>query len=200
MKFHILVCAAVAACGLASIGFAQRSAAVPTSRAAVEQRFQSRAEIYELLLADRTREALEQLLALPSPEGISKDLFLVEELTRLSLEFRNAQEPEAAARVATIARDLLSPDNVSKLQSRAERGEAWRLRARIHELILPDSNAARAAWQRALGEEPGDKRSADAIRRIDERAAHAQRQREEIARDPMGPGFVPTPAPPTSQP
>lgn len=169
-------------------------------RAAVDLRFQERTFIYESFLAGNSREALERLLALPGPGGVSRDLFLVKELARLSLELRNAQEPEAAARVATIARDLLTPDNVSKLQSRAERAEAWRLRAQIHELILPDSNAARAAWQLALSEDPEDKRAIDAIRKIDERAAHAQRQREEIARDPMGPGFVPTPVPPATQP
>ena len=182
---------------LVSIGYCGGGA---DRRAAVDLRFQERALIYEAFLAGNTREALERLLALPAPEGISKDLFLLKELARLSLEFRNAQEPEPAARVARIAADLLTTERVSQLQGRAERAEAWRLRARIHELILPDSTAARAAWQLALSEDPGDKQAADSIRKIDERAAHAERQREKIARDPMGPGFVPNPVPPAIKP
>jgi len=174
---------------------------VADRRAAVDLRFQERALTYEAFLAGNTREALERLLALPAPEGISRDLFLLKELTRLSLEFRNAQEPEAAARVAAITVDLMSAERISQLQSRPDRAEAWRLRAQIHELILPDSNAARAAWVLALGEEPDDKHAADAIRKIDERAAEAERQREAIARDPMRqPGFVPSPAQPVSNP
>ena len=197
MKYRLVVWAA-AISGFVSVGSAQRE---EQSRAVVEQRFQARAAIYEAFLADEGREGRERLLALSVPAGISRDLFLVQELARLSLEFRNAQEPEAAWHVATIAVELLTLDNVSKLENRAERAEAWRLRARLHELILPDAAAARTAWGMVLFEEPGDARAAPAIRKIDERAAHAERQREEIARDPMRqPGFVPTPAPPATQP
>jgi len=193
MKFHVVVWA-TAVFGLVSIGAAQSAGNI---RALVAHRIQEREAIYALLVSGHAQEAMVRLAQLPVPEGMSSELFVAGELFRLSLEARNAQEPEAAAQAANIALDLLNPPMVARQETRRHRAQAFELKARIHELVIPDSNAARAAWQLVLAEEPDNARAAGAIRKIDDRAALAARQRAALARDPMlQPGFVPVAAQP----
>lgn len=159
-----------------------------------EQRHRDRAAIYDALQRGDVAGAIGRISAVPLPAGATADAVVARELGSAALAALNRTDAPTAVLAATEALLRLGSPQIAGWPRRSDRAHAYRLRALLLERALGRPEDAAEAWRGVLVELPGDAQAIRALRLIEERARLRRIRSDEIARDPLKPGYRPTPS------